>query len=67
MARIYPKSSLSLQLIFVGDGVVDPDDRGNVRAILTNLSDIIKEKETGDRIAQVLFVRKEEAEFEEVR
>lgn len=67
MARIYPKSSLSLQLIFVADGVVDPDDRGNVRAILTNLSDIIKEIETGDRIAQVLFVRKEEAEFEEVR
>ena len=66
MARIYPRSSLSLQLIFVGGGVVDADYRGNVKVILTNLSDRAKEIEGGDRIAQVLFVKKEETKFEEV-
>ena len=66
MARIYPRSGLSLQSIFLGGGVVDADYRGNVRVILTNFSDRTKEIETGDRIAQVLFVRKEEVEFQEV-
>ena len=37
IARIYCRSSLSLQLIFVGGGVVDADYRGNARVILTNL------------------------------
>ena len=45
---------------------MDADCRGNVRVILTNLSDRTKEIETEDRIPQVLFVRKEEVEFEEV-
>ena len=45
---------------------MDADRRGNVRVILTNLSDRTKEIETEDRIPQVLFVRKEEVEFEEV-
>ena len=58
MARIYPRSSLSLQLIFVGGGVVDADYRGNVKVILTNLSDRAKKIEGGDRIAQVLFVKR---------
>ena len=66
MAKIYPKSSLSLQSIFLGSGVVDSDYRGNVRVILTTLSNRTNRAETGDRIAQVLFVRKEEPEFEEV-
>ena len=66
MAMIYLKSGLSLQSTFLGGGVADADYRGNVRVILTKLSDRTKEIETGDRIAQVLFVRKEEVEFEEV-
>ena len=66
MARIYPRSCLSLQSIFLGGGEVDVDYRGNVLVILTNLSDRTKEIETGDRIAQVLFVSKKEVEFEEV-
>ena len=45
---------------------MDAGYRGNVKVILTNLSDRAKEIETGDRIAQVLFVKKEETEFEEV-
>ena len=60
MARIYPLSSLSLQLIFVRGGVVDVNCRGNVQIISTNLSYKTKEIETRDRIAQVRFVKKEE-------
>ena len=59
------KATISLQSIFVGGGVVDADYRGNVKVILTNISDRAKEIETGDRIAQVLFVKKQETEFEE--
>ena len=66
MARIYPRSGLSLKSIFLGGLVVDPYYRGNVCVFLTNLSDRTKEIKTGDRTAQVLFVRKEEVEFEEV-
>ena len=66
MARFYPRSSLSLQLIFVEGSVVDADYRGNVKVILTNLSDRAKEFETGDRIAQLLFIKKEQTEFQEV-
>ena len=43
---IYRRSILSLQLIFVGGGVVDADYRGNVRVILTNLSDRTEKIET---------------------
>ena len=66
MARIYPLASVSLQSIFVGVGVVDSNYRGNVKVILTNLSDRAKEIETEDRITQVLFIKKEETEIEEV-
>ena len=65
MTRIYPRSSLSLKLILIGGGVVDSDYRGNVRVIMTNLSDRAIEFETGDRIAQVIFIKKEGVEFEE--
>ena len=50
----------------MGGGVVDSDYRGNVRIILTNLSNKAKEIETGDRTVQVLFIKKEDVEFEEV-
>ena len=33
---------------------------------MTNLSDSAIEFETGDRIAQVLFIKKEDVQFEEV-
>ena len=37
-----------------------------MRIILTNLSNKAKEIETGDRTVQVLFIKKEDVEFEEV-
>ena len=66
MENIYPRSSLSLQSIFLGGGVVGADYRGNFRIMLTSLSDRIKEIETGNRITQIPFVKKEETEFEEL-
>ena len=66
MARIYPRSSQSLKPILIDGGVVDSDDRGNVRVIMTNLSDSTIEFETGNRIAQVLFIKKEDVQFEEI-
>ena len=52
--------------ILIDGGVVDSDDRGNVRVIMTNLSDSAIEFETRDRIAQVLFIKNEDVQFEEV-
>ena len=66
MARIYPRSSLSLKPILIGGGVVDLEYRGNVRVIMTNLLDRAIEYETGDRIAQVLSIKKKDVEFEEI-
>ena len=57
MAKIYPRSSLSLQSIFLGGGGIDFDYRDNVHIMLMNLSDRTKEIETGNRIAQAFFVR----------
>ena len=55
VAKIFPRSILSLRLIHVGGGIVDADYRGNIRVILTNLSNSRVEFNAGDRIAQVLF------------
>ena len=44
----------------------DSNFRGIICVILTNLSQRVIEIETGDRIAQMLFLRKEKAEFVEV-
>ena len=66
MCRIYPRSSLSPLETFIGGGVVDSDYRGNISVILTNfdLSDV--NITVGDRIAQIMFLKTEEASFDEV-
>ena len=66
MARIYPRSSLCLKFPLIGGGVVDSNYKGNFCVIITNLLDRTGEFEKEDRIAQVLFVKKEDIEFEEV-
>ena len=60
---------MSLKPLFLGGGVIDSDYRGNISVILTNLPtchsfavDIKKE----DKIAQIIFLQKEEVTFEEV-
>ena len=66
MAKIYPKSSLSLRSVFVGGGMIDSDFRGNIRVIRSNFSSSRVEFNFGDRIAQVLFQKKEDPDFVEV-
>lgn len=66
IARIYPRSSLCLKFLLIGGGVVDSNYKWNFCVIITNLLDRTGEFETEDRIAQVLFVKKEDIEFEEV-
>lgn len=48
-----------------GVGVVDADYRGEIRIGLENLSGIAYRVEPGDRIAQMVILKVEEAEIEE--
>ena len=57
---------MSLKSIFLGSGILDPDYKGNVRAILHNLSNNRIEINAGDRIAQVLFRKQKPLRFVEV-
>ena len=66
VARIYPRSGLSMKRLSLGGGGIDSNYRGNISIILTNLSHRTFEIETGDRIAQIMFLKKEEADFVEV-
>ena len=52
--------------LFVGGGVIDSDYRGIISVILTNLSSWSVDIEQGDRIAQIMFLKKEEVESEKV-
>ena len=58
VAKIYPRSSVSLTSDFLGGGLVDSNYRGNVRVIVHNLPKNRVEFNTGDRIAQVLSQKK---------
>ena len=66
VCRIYPRSGLSLIPLFLGSGVIEADYRGNILVILTNFSSWNIEIEKGDRIAQIIFLEKEEVDFEVV-
>ena len=48
-----------------GPGVVDSDYRGEIKVCLLNTGDDLVEIKPGDRIAQILFVRHEVADFVE--
>ena len=63
VAKTFPRSSLPLQSIHVGGGIVDADCRENIRVILTNLSNNRIEFSARDRIAQVLFPKKKRRYF----
>ena len=65
VARIYPQSGLSMKGLSLGGGIIDSDYRSNISIILTNLSQRIFEIKTGDRIAQLMFLKKEDIDFVE--
>ena len=47
-------------MLFLGGGVIDSDFRGIVCIIVTNLPQRTIEIEVGDRIAQIIFLMKQE-------
>jgi dUTP pyrophosphatase len=66
---ICPKSGLAANFattVLNGPGVIDPDYRGEVKAIMINEGEQPKRFAPGDKVAQILFVETEEVEFEEV-
>ena len=66
VAKLLPPSGLSPKSVFSGGGVIDSDFRGNIYVILTNLSQRTIKIETGKRITQLIFFKKEEVDFVEV-
>ena len=59
--RIAPRSSLAVRGISVGAGVVDRDYRGRVKVLLLNHADATFEVLPGQRIAQLVLERIEDA------
>ena len=68
-AQIRPRSGLALKkgiTLFNSPGTIDADDRGEVCIILVNLSTETFVIEDGERIAQMVIARHEQAVWQEV-
>ena len=61
--QVRPRSGLAL---VNSPGTIDPDYRGEIKAILVNLSNESFEIKPGERIAQLVVARFERAEWESV-
>lgn len=69
-AQVRPRSGLALKkgiTVLNSPGTIDADYRGEVGVILVNLSNEAFVIEDGDRIAQMIFARFEQAQWEEVQ
>ena len=69
-AQIRPRSGLALKhgiTVLNTPGTVDADYRGEVKVLLINFSDTDFTINDGERIAQMVIARHEQAQFEEVR
>lgn len=69
-AQVRPRSGLALKhglTVLNAPGTIDADYRGEVGVILVNLSKQPYVIEDGERIAQIVFARFEQAEFDEVK
>lgn len=67
-AQVRPRSGLALKqgvTVLNSPGTIDADYRGEVGVILVNLSNQNFTIEDGDRIAQMIFARFEQAEWNE--
>ena len=68
-AQVRPRSGLALKhgvTVLNSPGTIDADYRGEVCVILANLSDVPFVVNDGDRIAQMVIARYEQAELVEV-
>ncbi|MBR1644540.1 MAG: dUTP diphosphatase [Bacteroidales bacterium] len=69
-AQVRPRSGLALKkgiTLLNSPGTIDADYRGEVGVILVNLSQEDFVVQDGDRIAQMVFARHEQATFTEVQ
>ena len=67
--QVRPRSGLALKkgiTVLNAPGTIDADYRGEVGVILINLSNESFTVENGERIAQLVFARFEQADFEVV-
>ena len=65
-AQIRPRSGLAVKqgiTCLNTPGTIDSDYRGEIKVILINLSDSVQEISHGDRIAQMVIARAEQAEL----
>jgi len=68
-AQVRPRSGLALKkgiTVLNSPGTIDADYRGEIRVILVNLSREAFEITDGERIAQMVIARHEQAEWEQV-
>lgn len=68
-AQVRPRSGLAIKqgiTVLNSPGTIDADYRGEICVILVNLSDKPFVIEDGERIAQMVIARHEQAEWEEV-
>ena len=68
-AQVRPRSGLAAKhgiTVLNSPGTVDADYRGEIKVILVNLSDTPFTINPGERIAQMVIARHEQAEWEEV-
>ncbi len=68
-AQVRPRSGLAAKhgiTVLNSPGTVDADYRGEIKVILVNLSDMPFTINPGERIAQMVIARHEQAEWEEV-
>ncbi|QSS97921.1 dUTP diphosphatase [Psychroflexus sp. ALD_RP9] len=68
-AQVRPRSGLALKkgvTVLNSPGTIDADYRGEIGVILVNLSNEIFKIKNGDRIAQLVFAKVEQANFLEV-
>lgn len=65
-ALVEDRSGLAVKGITTLAGVIDPGYRGEIKVVLTNVTDAPITLSAGDRIAQLRIVKKLQATFEEV-
>lgn len=63
---VTPRSGLSSQGVNIIPGIIDSSYRGQVQAIVQNMTGAEYTVETGLRVAQIIFLRHEIPAFEEV-
>lgn len=68
-AQVRPRSGLALKhgiTVLNSPGTIDADYRGEIKVLLVNLSDQPFRIENGERVAQIVFARHEQAVLKEV-